>query len=191
MSTSSSNLCQRDLKLQTPHLLIATSKCHGTPFAKKLVLLQYHGDQGSYGMIINEPLPVSLGDLLHQLQMPTQLPWVSEHRVLSGGPVQQDRGHILTRESASDTQGEWLFTGQKQALRRIARGEGPKDFVIAVGHTRWKEKQLMQELKQGVWLLQPVHVNLLFRVPIEDRWDYAQSKLGFDMRQMSHMVGHG
>ena len=93
------NLSRRFLNGQ---ILVAMPDMADQYFAKSVIYLCAHSEDGAMGIILNQPSQIkSFPDLLVQLQiiapqdritLPTQ---IGQFPVLSGGPVQTDRGFIL------------------------------------------------------------------------------------------------
>ena len=164
-----------------PQLLIATCKMDQGPFKEGVVLLFKHDEKGGQGLMINRPLETNLGTILKQLNIKSHLSDVVDRTIFLGGPLDRGQGLILCLDSFS---GENLAVeGQRACLEDIAKGRGPKDFLIALGHAAW--------IKDGYWIQRSVDTSLLFKTPVKDRWKTASQQLGFDMRTMTHFAGHG
>ena len=97
------------------------------------------------GIVVNQCLEVSLTEMLEHLDIETTIsPGIP---VLAGGPVATDHGFVLHRGSA-----EWegsqpvtdtvCLTGSQDLLRAIAAGEGPDDYLVALGYAGWASGQL-------------------------------------------------
>ena len=82
----------------TNHFLIAMPGLQDPNFSRTVTYVCEHTDQGAMGIIINRPTEVTLGELLSQLDIPTQLESVRRTPVFQGGPVQTDRGFVLAIE---------------------------------------------------------------------------------------------
>ncbi len=110
------------------------------------------------GIMLNRPARVSnFPDLLEQLKIidPKQritLPSAAkEMQVLSGGPVQTDRGFVLHSadffidNSTLEIDNDISLTATIDILRAIAAGEGPDRAVLALGYAGWDAGQLENE----------------------------------------------
>jgi putative transcriptional regulator len=62
-------------------------------FSRAVVLMIEHGDQGSFGLVINHPSPIKASELLDSLEMH----WRGEDSavVWAGGPVSPSTGWVL------------------------------------------------------------------------------------------------
>jgi putative transcriptional regulator len=56
-------------------------------------------------------------------------------------------------------------------LKLIALGRGPTNSLMFLGHSGWGPGQLEQELSQGAWIPAAMRLDLVFDVPVEERWE--------------------
>jgi putative transcriptional regulator len=174
--------------MKIPQLLIATCTMDQHSFKEAVILLYQHNHLGSRGLIINRPSDSNLGNIFKQLNIKTNLLNLKDTMIFLGGPVDRNQGLIVCLDSVD--QNNLAFDSQHQCLEEIAKGTGPKNFLIALGHTAWAPGQLEDEIDQALWIQRPVDLTLLFDMPIKDRWRAAINQLGFDMRTMTHFPGH-
>jgi putative transcriptional regulator len=119
------------------------------------------------------------------------------HNVLFGGPVETECGFVIHRYSRDwrstirVTSGMALTTST-DILESIAGGTeiGGFDALISLGCCGWSEGQLEKEIKMSAWLVVPAREELMFKVPIEERYDTALSSLGIKPEQISIKTGH-
>ena len=78
----------------------------------------------------------------------------------------------------------------RDILEALARGEGPRDFVMTLGYAGWGAGQLEEEIVQNAWLTVPADRAIVFDTPLEQRWQAAARSLGIDISGMSDTVGH-
>ena len=83
-----------------------------------------------------------------------------------------------------------MLNSTREVLEAIAAGEGPRDFLVAMGYAGWGEGQLEQELLENAWLTCPGNTDILFRTPFAERVNQAAAALGIDFRLMSSQAGH-
>ena len=136
-----------------------------------------------------------LGDVFDQLGLDATRSTVSGDAVLQGGPVQTDRGFVLHSpdqrwESTLPVSDRLHLTTSRDVLDALARGEGPKSVVVALGYAGWDAGQLEAEVSQNAWLTVPMDERLLFATPIEDRWQAAGRLLGVNLLHLSSDAGH-
>jgi putative transcriptional regulator len=75
-------------------------------------------------------------------------------------------------------------------IRAVAKDQGPESFIIAVGCAGWGPGQLENEIAQNAWLTCPVDEKIIFRRPIEMRWDDSVRMMGIDPMLLSATPGH-
>ncbi len=188
-SATRSGDCLRD------HFLLAMPVLSEGIFSHSVTYICEHGESGAMGIVINQPLDLSLGEIFEHLQI-EPVAGALDTPVMAGGPVQLDHGFILHPddgqkwEASLQVTPEITLTTSLDILRAIARGEGPREHLIALGYAGWAAGQLEQELAQNSWLTLPADSTIIFRTPIEQRLDAAAALLGIDMNLISGHVGH-
>lgn len=178
------------------HFLIATPSLDGSYFGKTLTYMCEHNDKGAMGIVINNKTGLTLSELL---EMTDEKVLVdndhANHIVVEGGPVSRDRGFILHTcqsgwDSSLELSSDIMVTTSKDILSVIGNNKGPEKSIVALGYAGWAAGQLEQELEQNSWLTIEADMDLLFNVPIEDKWQKAIEKLGINIAQLSPYVGH-
>lgn len=174
------------------HFLVASPWLADPRFHGGVIYLCEHSDDGALGLMINQPLEITLGEILEQLDMEgseLDLP------VFNGGPVEQERGFVLHppgtgwQNTASVTEDVFLTTS-RDILSGIGRGIGPEEFLVVLGYSGWGEGQLEEELGSNAWLTCPANTDILFRTPAEERYQAVLKLLGIDLNQLTESVGH-
>ena len=174
--------------------LLAMPGLAGTYFGDTVTYVCEHNADGAMGLMVNRPTDVSLRELLSELgiesgSVPEEIP------VMEGGPVATDRGFVLHSDDrafdSSLSLGDGLMLNStREVLEAIAAGEGPAEFLVAMGYAGWGEGQLEQELLENAWLTCPGSRDILFRTPFAERVNKAAAALGIDFRLMSSQAGH-
>jgi putative transcriptional regulator len=177
------------------HFLIAMPALADPNFARGLTLLCQHNAEGAMGLLVNRPSDYTLGDVLAQMGIPTEDLALGQLPVLIGGPVHPDRGFVLhddPREWSSTLRfGNGLaVTTSREILVAMAKGEGPKHVLVALGYSGWEAGQLEAELGENAWLTAPASEAIVFDTPLERRWQAAADSLGVDLRLLSDSAGH-
>ena len=80
--------------------------------------------------------------------------------------------------------------GVHRQRRAEEQGEGPAEYLVALGYAGWGEGQLEREIVENAWLSGPASQPILFDTPAEERWEEAAALLGIDVRLMSGDAGH-
>lgn len=177
------------------HFLIAMPAMADPIFAKSLVYLCDHNEQGAMGIIVNRPLGMDLKALFEQIDVELKRDNVAEQPVYFGGPVQTDRGFVLHQplgnwQSTMSVEDEMGLTTSKDILLAVGRGEGPDRMFVTLGYAGWEAGQLEGELAQNAWLTVEADVEVVFSQPAEQRYDLALKLLGIDMAMLSETAGH-
>ena len=85
---------------------------------------------------------------------------------------------------------EIALTATIDVLKAIARGQGPRHRVLALGYAGWAAGQLDAEIQANGWLLVPADLELLFDPDNDSKWARAIAKLGIDLTLLSSEAGH-
>ena len=134
-------------------LLIAMPSLEDPNFSRTVTYICEHSDQGAMGIVLNQPLDLTVGEIFEHLQIPSRNDF-SEEPVMAGGPVQIDHGFVLHRnceatwEASLKVTPEITLTTSRDILRAIANDDVPNDHLIALGYAGWAAGQLEQELSQ-------------------------------------------
>jgi putative transcriptional regulator len=176
-------------------LLIALPALDDPHFARGVALICQHDEDGAMGVVVNRASEYTLGDVLAQMDLAPHDEEMGRQLVLSGGPVHPERGFVL-----HDGEREWdstlviggglSLTTSRDILEAMAEGQGPAHVVVALGCAGWGAGQLEFELSENSWLTVPVDAELLFEVPLEERWHAAGGRIGVDMSRMTDYSGH-
>jgi len=179
----------------TNHFLIAMPALADPNFFHTVTYLCEHNAQGAMGLVINRPLELQFQELLVHLEMETSDPDLAQLTIYQGGPVQTERGFVLHTND-----GEWdasirvtdnmVMTMSQDIIEAIALGEGPREYLIALGYAGWGDGQLEEELANNAWLNGPAEASIIFDLPVEQRWSAAATHLGVELSRLSSDVGH-
>src|SRR3954451_1112485 len=130
-------------------------------------------------MVVQEP-PVENGN---------ELP------LYTGGPVEPDRGWILTAEEPATAEHRMIVPGlflstSPILLREVLEAKPAPRALVLAGYAGWGPGQLDEELAQSAWLMCDVDLHLVFETDPSLMWETAIRKLGADPSalQMSHGV---
>ncbi|MBM3341010.1 MAG: YqgE/AlgH family protein [Betaproteobacteria bacterium] len=179
----------------TRHFLIAMPAMADPHFSKTLTFICEHNNQGALGVVVNRPIDMTLHALLEQIELKPADDSAKATSVHYGGPVQIDRGFVLHTPAGAWQStlavGDMIgLTTSKDILQAVARGEGPRQFLVTLGYAGWAPGQLEQELAQNAWLTVPADPRVLFDTPAKDRYDAGLKLLGIDLGMLSDGAGH-
>ena len=183
--------------------LIAMPSLREGPFARSVVYMCAHREDGAMGIVINQRAEeIDFGRLLVQLDIVPEsqairLPSRAEGvRVLRGGPVETGRGFVLHSNDygASDSTvrigDDVCLTATLDILRAIAKGIGPTRAVLALGYAGWSSGQLESEILANSWLTCPADPGLIFDADFAHKYDRVLAMLGVDEGMLSSDAGH-
>ncbi len=179
----------------TNQLLIAMPALADPNFAQTVAYLCEHNDDGALGIVINRPSGITVGELFEHLGITMNDAEVATRPVYAGGPVQRERGFVLHRplgdwDSSLTVADDLGVTTSRDILEAIARGEGPSEWLLALGYAGWGAGQLERELAENTWLNGPPSPDILFHRPTDERWYAAAASLGVDLGLLSSETGH-
>jgi putative transcriptional regulator len=184
-------------------MLIAMPTMGDERFARSLIYMCAHSSEGAMGIIVNHPAAnVTFPDLLVQLEVVgapevTELPaHTGGVKVLKGGPVETSRGFVLhssdffIENSTLPIDDGVCLTATLDILKAIARGDGPRSAVLALGYSGWAPGQLENEINENGWLHCAADSDLIFGQDIEAKYERALKKIGVDLGMLSSQAGH-
>jgi putative transcriptional regulator len=126
--------------------------------------------------------------------VPNRTP-IDKEPVMFGGPVQIERGFVLHSpleqfSSMIKVTDEVALTTSKDVLEAVACGAGPQRILVSLGCAGWSAGQLEQEIARNGWLTVPADPNIIFDMPIEERFVAAMKLLGIDPAMLAGVAGH-
>jgi putative transcriptional regulator len=167
-------------------LLIAMPGMGDPRFHRSVIFMCAHSSEGAMGLIVNKPAAdLRVKDLLAQLSIdPERTP--PEARVHFGGPVEHARGFVLHSAdyavdgSTLQVSDRFSMTATVEILQAIARGEGPRKALLALGYSGWGPGQLEGEIQANGWLTATAEPGLVFDSPDAAKWEAALKSLHID-----------
>ncbi|MDS1138514.1 YqgE/AlgH family protein [Nitratireductor indicus] len=183
------------------HFLIAMPGMRDERFARSVIYLCAHSEEGAMGLIINQPQQLAFPDILVQLGILDQKEAIRLPRearelpVRNGGPVDRSRGFVLhsedvTVESSMPVSNHIYLTATVDMLRAISLGRGPRQAMMALGYAGWGAGQLETEIGENGWLTCPATPELLFEGDVDRKYEGILAALGIDATHLSHFAGH-
>jgi putative transcriptional regulator len=181
--------------------LIAMPGMKDDRFARSVIYICAHSDEGAMGLIINQTQPLRFPDLLVQLGIMNEQeairlpPPTRDFVVRNGGPVDRSRGFVLHSddymvESSLPVSEDICLTATIDILRAISSGRGPRKALMALGYAGWGAGQLEHEIAENGWLTCPATIDLLFDSDIERKYDRIMASIGIDPAHLSQTAGH-
>ena len=171
--------------LGPPYLLVATPSLRDPNFARAVVLMGHHDEQGALGWIINRLHERPARDLLapaHRDQVHAATP------LHVGGPVPADALLVLFRGVVDHVESEEVAPGlsvsRSAAILSLLFAEPPGPGLVAgrlvFGYAGWGPGQLEREMQEGAWLALPGDEDLAFSAGVDDLWQRCYERLGIN-----------
>lgn len=184
-------------------LLVAMPGMSDPRFARSLIYLCAHSDEGAMGLIVNQRAPhISFAGLIEQLAIKAPPVSPASHRSLSakavhvGGPVDTARGFVLhssdyyTEDGTVKIGNGISLTATIDVLRAIALGQGPRRSILALGYAGWAPGQLETEIHANGWLHCPLDLDLVFDEDVDSKYERAMAKIGVNPSHLVNTAGH-
>lgn len=183
-----------DPEFLTGRLLVAMPGIGDPRFERAVILVCAHASDHAMGVRLDQPVAgLTLADLVRKLEVegPLKEP---QRLVLSGGPVQPERGFVLHTEeerfSDSTPVGDGLLlTASREVLHALAGPTPPRKALLALGYAGWGAGQLENELRENVWLAGPADEDLVFDEDHETKWERALARMGVRAEMLSAQAG--
>jgi putative transcriptional regulator len=175
-----------------PALLLSMPQMIDPHFARSVVLLCEHAEEGAFGLIVNRPSDITAAAAV-RMEPPVEEP--NDLPLLLGGPVEPERGWILTATPPEGVESRGVGAGLHLSaspllLRQVLTARPlPRRTVVLAGYAGWGPGQLDAELEQSAWLIMPVELDLIFEIPAAASWEMAIRRLGADPHLLQ--MGHG
>ncbi|MBX9683523.1 MAG: YqgE/AlgH family protein [Hyphomicrobium sp.] len=184
-------------------LLVAMPRMTDRRFARSVIFMCAHSDEGAMGIIINQrATQISAPNLLERLgiRVPNDTGDTRDDVVALpihvGGPVESGRGFVLhsadyfADESTLAIEHGVCLTATIDILRAIAERRGPQHALLALGYAGWSAGQLESEIQHNGWLNCPADIDLIFDGDLESKYARAMAKLGVDLSHLVNDAGH-
>lgn len=165
-----------------PGLLIAMPQLLDPNFYRSVVLVVEHGAEGSFGLVINQVSPLTMGEFTNAQSLvyrgdPTR-------PVMIGGPVSREVGWILhsAHHEYDDTHrvtGGISMSRSMVALRDVCE-KSQGDFRLFMGYAGWGPGQLEAEITQGAWVTSDVDPTLVFATDATAVWETSLRNMGIN-----------
>jgi putative transcriptional regulator len=181
--------------------LIAMPGMQDDRFARAVIYICAHGDEGAMGIIINQVQQLRFPDLLVQLGILNEQeairlpPSTRDFMIRNGGPVDRSRGFVLHTddymvESSLPVSESLCLTATLDILRAISSGKGPRNALMALGYSGWGAGQLESEIAENGWLTCPARPELMFDADLGRTYDRVLASIGINTAHLSTVAGH-
>jgi putative transcriptional regulator len=168
-------------------LILAAPALKDPNFARAVVLIAEHSEEGAMGLVLNRPSEAPIGDAVPDLT------WVadSDAPVYVGGPVAPNGVIVLA---------EWVDPAQAVVLIDDDLGFVPGDTEdtdalaaavrrarVYAGHAGWGPGQLEDEIAEDAWIVEAPLRDELFSEDPEGLWSAVLRRKGREFALLSTM----
>lgn len=154
---------------------MASERLGDPNFARTVVLMVAHDEDGALGVVLNRPLPLTLHALAEGISAD---PPAREGMLFRGGPCETSVLAVfddLAADGGTPVLPGVRFTAEPGLIRRLlTHAEGRARFFA--GYAGWSAGQLESELDERAWLLLPARPEHVFAKP-ELIWNLARTEL--------------
>lgn len=180
-------------ELGTGRLLVAAPSLLDPNFARTVILLLEHGDEGSLGLVLNRPAKVGVAEILPGWADPGD-----ESVFHLGGPVSPSAAICLgrLRFPLSPVDGVAPLPESTAAVATVNLDADPALVIPALSHLRifvgyagWTASQLADEVVQGAWFVLPATYEDPFTPEPERLWSAVLARQGGALARMARMPG--
>ena len=147
-------------------------------FKRAVILLTEHSDAGSFGLIINKPIPLYLNDAIENAPS-------FDSKLGLGGPVQKETLHYLHRlgnliPNSIEVMDGVFWGGDFEVIKSlIISGDlQPGDIRLFVGYAGWAEGQLNSEMETKSWIVAKASKDILFNAEPQKLWSAILENMG-------------
>ncbi len=167
-----------------PALLLSMPQMADPNFARTVVLLCRHSEEGAFGLVVNRPAVASGRVIVGGEPMFSQ---DREFQIWIGGPVEPQQSWMLVGGDADPDVPEGLIIADglhlstsPALLGRLFQPTPPPRTRLMAGYSGWGPGQLEAELEASAWLLSDISADLIFETDPDGMWEAALRRLGAD-----------
>ena len=154
-------------------------------FTRSVILVCEHNAEGSFGLILNSTLELSITDLIEKFPK-------IDAPVGMGGPVEQNQLFFIhkygeLKDCELVTNGIYMGGDYDELQAAILKGAvKAEDIRFFVGYSGWGENQLKEELKERSWIvITPTEETDFFTVDDDHLWKRLVQNLGGKYARMA------
>ena len=171
------------------HLLVAMPSIKDEPFTGAVMFIHEYDDEGAMAFITNKPMPITMGDILRQLNIELKDNKANEIHLLQGGPVSTEQLYIVQYNKEQKKDDSMALIQPQDLLQSFAEGEGLTNILPFLGYAGWHKGQLEKEIRNNDWLVCPPSKEILYEVPAKERYQACLDKLGIDLTFLNERGG--
>ena len=152
-------------------VLVASTQLLDPNFARAVVLIVQHDENGAMGLVINRALSTTVAEAWTQV---SSVPYPNEDPLYQGGPCEGPL-FVLHRDPARAQMevldGIYLSSDADSVRALVDDATDPMKFFV--GYAGWSPTQLEAELTEGAWQVADIEPALVLSTP-DSLWDALQ-----------------
>lgn len=134
-------------------LLVASPALADPNFARTVVLITEHGEEGAMGIVLNRPSDAEVSDVLPELAE-----IAAEEPIFVGGPVQPE-ALVVLGEFSDPGKAAWIVVADVGLVSAATDIEELPEAVrrgrVYAGFSGWGPDQLEAEIEEEAWIIEP------------------------------------
>lgn len=158
-------------------LLLASPTLSDPNFARTVVLVAEHNEDGAMGLVLNRPATTTVAESAPELEELVD----AEEPIYIGGPVQPSAVIVLASFEQPDVAGLLVgdHVGFLSAEEDFATSrDATRELRVFAGHAGWGPGQLDEELEREDWIVEPPADGELFSADAEELWSEVLTRKG-------------
>jgi putative transcriptional regulator len=168
------------------NLLLAAPSLLDPNFARTVVLIGMHNEDGAMGVVLNRPSTLTVGEAVPQLE---ELLGASE-QLYVGGPVQPDSVVFLAEFLEPELAGMLVlgrigFPAPDADIDQLAEATARRRLFA--GHAGWGQGQLDAEVASGDWIAHPAQPQDVFTDDPRELWRGVLTRKGGSFALLARM----
>ena len=179
-------------------LLIATPVMGDPRFERSVIYMCAHSSEGAMGIIVNRPAgSIDFPGLLVQLDIHPEgrRDQAAGKRRVAGAEGRPGRYRPRLRAASSDyfikdatlnIDDGVCLTATVDILKAIAKGDGPKHALLALGYAGWARASSKTRSRHNGWLHCDADADLIFGDDVDEKYQRALRKIGIDLGMLSN-----
>jgi len=158
-------------------LLLASPTLQDPNFARTVVLIGIHSEDGAMGVVLNRPSTATVAEAVPQLEDVAG----ALETVYVGGPVQPSSVVFLAEFLEPSLAGTLVlgrigFPAPDAGIEQLARAT--ERARVFAGHAGWGRGQLDEEIANGDWIAHPAEPQDVFTDVPEELWSSVLTRKG-------------
>jgi putative transcriptional regulator len=155
-------------------------------FDRTVILICEHNENGTFGLVLNRPVEVKLGEVLEDFEG-------NNKELLIGGPVQQNTLHYIHKlgdeifDSIELVNG--LYWGGDFDQLKVKIIENSLDLNMIkffIGYSGWDAGQLVQEIEEKTWFVADLVDNSIFEADSTNMWKRVLEIMGGELKWLAN-----